>query len=158
MRVGMGQITIQNSVGQQNAQKQACQAAGSQWVTDPNPNLSPEEIAAGMQPGMCVPAGVNPASVQFAHLTGPVPPPPATTALAAAAPALATPPTMIAPSTTSLPPQVINGPMPSVVTPPARSIFVPALECRSFDVAVNNNKAFAALALIGIFAIFGGFR
>ena len=151
--MGMGQISIATVMQSEVSNQAACEASGSVWVPDPNPLLSGNQIAAGSHPGACVPKaaanapGFDPASV-FTHLSW-------------GSSAAINPPQVNGPALASsapLPAQVINGPVPDVVTPPAPAVFVPSIQCRQFDLGVDQNKALAIAGLFGLFALFGGFR
>jgi len=160
MRVGMGQISLATGAALDKSNRATCEAQGNVWVLDPNPLLSPEQIAAGAQPGMCIPGdvarspGFDPSTIQFEHMQCG-----GNTSMNAALPvALATPPPSLVVAVAPLPPEVINGPVPTIVTTPAPAVFVATMECPSFDVAIDSNKFFAAAGLLALFALLGGFK
>jgi hypothetical protein len=134
----------------------ACQAANNVWFADPND-------VTGQGVGTCVPANAaaSPnfnANMLFANWTtgggststsGP--------AGAQPIPNAATAPL---PVTNALHPSVINGPVPDITAawPPTISQ-APLADCpNQFDVWVDEHRTTAVIALLAVFALFGGLK
>jgi len=143
MRAGLG-VTIQGAQQLQENTKAQCVQQGWKWILDPNPDPAVAkavgDIGTCVDPAMVSSPGFD-AHAYFANFTLQSPINPGVT-VSASLPIKAVNPT---------PPDVTS---PVVVREPVSEQFL----CNDFDQFVDQHRFVALAALVGIFALMGGFR